>query len=164
MALVKADLESGLLSVISAFPASATAAASGLADAYETYAKEGQSCAAVKLTTTPANLQLLKDELEAVLEAPFPATAEESAEGWRDALNAYWAGPPPLTFGATGVITFPIAGLAALKTALQTIFEAVGTPITFAAKAASLSTALDTFTKTITVTDASIPCGPSPIT
>lgn len=166
MALNKNDLNSGILSVLVSFPGTGTAAADGLADSYENYAKEGESCAAIKLTTTPVNLQLLKDELADVLNEPHPATAEESAEGWRDALGKYWLGPPPLTFGATGTIQAAsvVAALPALKTALQGIFEAVSTPIPFPTKSDALATALDTFTKSIQVIDSGAPCGPLPIT
>lgn len=161
MALVAANLESALLSVISGFPATAALAANGLANAYNTYASTGQSCAG--LTPTVVNLVGLQDELETTLDDDTQ-DASAAAEAWKDGLVTYWTGA---LFGPTGTVLLPISGAPTFKTALQSFFEANAAaepPVPFATAAGSLAGILDTFTKTIQVTDAAFPCGPLPIT
>ena len=161
MALVAANLESALLSVISGFPATAELAATGLANAYHTYAATGQSCAG--LVPTVVNLVGLQDALKTTLEDDSQ-DASAAAEAWKDGLVMYWTGG---LFGPTGTVLLPISGAPAFEGALESFFStnAEAEPaVPFATAAGSLAGILDTFTRTVQVTDAASPCGPLPIT
>lgn len=159
MPLNPGNLESNLLSLISSFPATAELAANGIANAYHSYAALGQSCAG--LTPTLVNLPGLKSELKTTLEDDTQ-DAGDSAEAWKDGLVTYWTGA---LFGPTGIVTIPIIGAPAFKSGLEALFIAQAATVTpFPTSANALATLIDTFTKTVVVTDAGFPCGPAPIT
>jgi hypothetical protein len=156
MSLDKSNLQSGLLGVFASFPVTRDLAAQQLASAYDTYAKQGQSCAAA--TPTLVKLTDLENGLKDALNAG--GSYGDVAQAFADAYEDYWTGA---LFGPTGTVT-TIGGTASLKSGLEALWQAqAATLATFADSAQYHADLLDTFTKTVQVTDSAVPCGPSPI-
>jgi hypothetical protein len=110
------------------------------------------------------DLSGLTDELEAAFTAG--GSYADIADAVSAAHETYWTGA---AFGGTGAVT-TIGGTSALKTGLETLWEAqsaVSVPVLFPVSAAAHAALLDTFTKTVEVTDTAVPspsgCGPAPI-
>jgi hypothetical protein len=156
MTLNPSSLESGLLSVFASFPVTRDQAGLSLASQYDSYASQAESCAAANPTVV--NLVALEDGLKAALAAG--AGYGSVAQDFADAYEAFWIGA---AFGATGTVT-GITGKAALKNGLEALWQAqAATLATFADSAAAHANLLDTFTKTVSVADTAVPCGPAPI-
>ena len=160
MALVSANLASGLATAWAGFPPTAQAAADAWAAQYDAYAKLGQACSG--LTPTVVNLSGLATGLKDAFAAggDYPDQAQAIA----DAHEAYWTGA---LFGATGSVT-AIGGTAALKSDLEALWQAQSATLAlFPDSALAHAGILDTFTKTVLVLDTAVPppsgCGPAPI-
>jgi len=163
MALVVSTLKTALIPVFTpaTFPSSTALAASQIASAYNTYALLGQSCAG--LTPTLVNLSGLTSGLSSSFSGGVSGDSVSTiAQGIADAFSSYWTGA---LFGPAGSVTL-IGGSTALKASLQSYFlstSGAGSEPSPSDVADSISSYLDTFTKLVTVTDASVPCGPLPI-
>jgi hypothetical protein len=158
MALVVGTLSSGLSAAWAGYPPSPADAASAWAGAYDAYASAAASCSGGS-----PSLVMLAD-LSSGLEAAFTSMGSYSdlAQQIADAHEAYWTGG---LFGPGSVVS--IGGTSALKSGLEALWEsqALTAPagVPFPASAAAHAALLDVFTKTVEVTDSSIPCGPAPI-
>lgn len=128
--------------------------AAAVAVAYSDYALNGISCSG----QTPTLVML--SDLSSGLQDAFRDTnpdALTAATEWQMAFDAFWDGA---LFGP-GIVT-TVTGSLALRAALTSIFSQ--TSDTRAEVANQVGQALDDYTKTVTVQDSSIPCGPAPIT
>lgn len=120
-----------------------TQVATRIAQAYDAYAKTAQSCAG--LPVVKVNAAGLKAKLQKSM-AKDVTKASVTAKAWGDAFETYWLGGQ---FGGGGTVTV-IAGRPALVSQLTKIWATgfrSGTP-TIAKK---IATALDAFTRTVTV-------------
>jgi hypothetical protein len=152
MALVPATLISGLTSAFTAGQSPSTTRsqqAQRITNAYDTYARLAQSCAA--LPPSLVNTATLQQQLDSAMNAT-PSTPPQAAQRWANAFQAYWTGA---LFGATGVVTV-VPGTPALQAQLTTIFSTpTSAPVSTIAQ--KIGTALDTFTKLVVVQDTVIP-------
>lgn len=160
MPLNKADLKTDLQAVFEGYPGTREQAANEIGDAYDAYAATAQSCAG--LTPTLVNLAPLKSQLKTAFETGgTPATVADAVAA---AFEAYWTGA---LFGATGAVV-TVGGTSALSSGLAALWAAqAATLATFSSSAQAHADLLDTFTKTVNVTDTAVPspsgCGPAPI-
>lgn len=157
MALNPSDLQSGMVNVFTSFPSTAKAGADGLANAYHSYASKGQSCAG--LTPTVVNLPVLQSKIKEALELNS-TEYEEIAGKFAEGYSLYWLGG---SFGVTGLVT-GITGTVSLKQQLADLWKVQSATLaTFIDSSQLHATILDTFTRTVSVTDSAGPCGPAPI-
>lgn len=158
MSLDKSQLGSALASVFASFPVTRDAAGIALANAYDTYAKQGQCCSGA--TPTVVNITDLKDGLKAALNAG--GTYADAAQAFADAFEDYWDnGSSKAAFGATGEVV-AVGGTSALKSGLEALWQSLSL-VAFPASGTAHADLLDAFTKLVTAKDTAVPCGPSPI-
>lgn len=145
------DLTAPLIVVFSSYPETKELAASIIASTYNGYALNAMSCAAFNPT-----LVFLSGLTNGLIDALGEVSTDDISQGWADAFYTYWNGA---AFGATGLVT-AIGGKDALALGLKTLWEAqsINPLTTFPGSAATHAGLLDVFTKTVVVTDSSIPC------
>lgn len=175
MPLVSTGLTQSLSDLFSGspgYPADAGQAARAIAAAYKSYAAN-----ALAGTTTPVALSLegAQSTLEASLASAFQGAQAAGAAGLSAlaaaldaAFVAFWL-TPPVAFAAppiTGVVTMATPGL--LQSLFSALFESgVSTQASAPRQASSLANLLDTWTRTVVVTNVPPPPAvpvPAPLT
>lgn len=157
MALDKNKLKDSLLYILQAGtspaatpcdPLTAEQAAQKWVDAYADYAADAKG-----LTFSPTITDLSKSTMKSVLqgyfEAVLVATASGAASAIATALTAFWL-VPPVAFPPTVLVT-AVGGTSSLTSDLLGVFGSRAGSADD--KADQLATAIDTFTKTVTVTN-----------
>lgn len=148
MALLLSTLKDGIKRVLDRKPRTTAQAASGFADAYNTYAQVAMAGAAI-----PTFTGLEKAAFQSTLLAGINSNTGNPAliaQAWADAVNAFWLLPPvPFTDGVNAGVPTAFPGLAILGPCLIGIFSNVNN--TEETAAAGMASCLDTATRTITV-------------
>jgi len=153
MALDPNSLKQQLLNLFNSKADTYDAAAQAWVDAYSAYAAVGQA-----FGITPTLLPVSKTAMKSVLLAQFidispsPTKAATVASSIATALTAFWLSPP-VQFSLPAIFVTAVTGTPILTTALQTVFASVLSTDTPDIKATQLSSAMDIFTKTVTVTN-----------
>lgn len=147
MPLVSKILEAGLLKVFKAQKGlSASDAAKGWADAYDSYAKMA-TAGGIPAVLTGAEALGLEKKLFAVLSAPKTAVPGKIALAWATGVVSFWSAPP-VSFGP-GKVAVAAAALSIITPGLSSVFA--NTKITAEGCAAQMASTLDSATKTILV-------------
>jgi len=133
-------------------------AAQNWVDAYVDYA--GDALGFIYSPTIPASAKTaMKSSLETafsnISDVPPPTAAIAMATAIANALTVFWLTPPIVFSLVPPVAVSLVAGTAALIIALTAIFIVVGG--TEDSKAQEISSAIDTFTKLVWVTNATLP-------
>jgi hypothetical protein len=165
MTLSKTTLKDALEIIFTSatFPNTLDAAAIQWASAYKTYAADANSCASN--TPNTASLTTAETTLKSALLTVFTAgqesiqTRTQIASALATAFQTFWL-IPPMVFGATGVV-ITVTGTSVLASTLESLWignSAEGSNPTPSEVADDHATLLDTFTKTVTVSEPSVPC------
>lgn len=168
MALNKNSLKTSILAILNAHPANYATAASQYATAYDTYALNADD------TTGDAPLSINAAGMEAALLASFnnylTNTSSQAANDWYNAMITYWTGgtfnilswtnPLQATWTSETGSSVTSSGTNPGAGGLFTVFGDLSASKTNDDKATEISDAIDTFTKTVTVTVLGI--GPIP--
>lgn len=139
-------------------PASRTVAGQRLADAYKTYAATAQAPAGPAAVPATTTLQTATTTLAGALAAAFGnTTADASASAMTAAYKNFWTDPlmsfnaaPPAAIGAVTTCTGDTDLYSTLK-GMKPYQEDGKTPVTADEAATKIADALDTLTKTVTV-------------
>jgi hypothetical protein len=152
MTLNVSSLSALLGDLFAGMPASASAAAEGMAQAYFDYASAGTFGA-----STPqipgVNKSAMASTLLAAIATPATGSPATIAAAWATALSAFWIGVPVV--GAQAGATVGCPGAAALTATLTIVFANLAN--TASSCAQSLAASLDTATKTVTASVAPPP-------
>jgi hypothetical protein len=127
-----------------------TTAAENIANAYEAYARQAQSCALVPPSVT--GIVSLKSALISSFNKEN-TTLDAAADDWANGFVAYWTST---VFGATGTVVFP-GSASALQASLKGTWTAGFALVSIDDAASQLSSVLDAFTRTVTVRDSALP-------
>ena len=126
-------------------------AAQGWIDAYVNYANDAIAFIVLNPTITDESKTTMKNMLKAYFMAVGSGTPAGASSAIANAITTLWLVPPTVFLDIPLTIVTSVDGTAALIAALTGIFAVLGG--TADSKALSIATAIDTFTKTIIVTN-----------
>jgi len=150
MALIKATLTNGLTKIFAAGRGTPLLAAEDWVNAYVDYAKVATGFG-VPPVITDDNKEAMRNLLETLFKDVYTGSPSIAANGIATALTAFWFSP--ITIFAPVAYVSLVSGTAALVTGLTTNFISRTPGATAASKALEIATLIDTFTRTVVVTN-----------